>query len=438
MIDRRGTTALAVLALAAPLWGCPPNLTGESCNSDCACPTSETCAMSSSGTGTCQDGTNTCAGVLPDGGQLAFAGYVVLNGGAPPSNAVEIYGYADGNPNFDGGNYVDADLMQLSTNGDFAFSGSVPPATGIGYHFDAVYDTNPHGADFNIDQPGVFGQGGASMLAPGSDAGLSVRIDVQTSTCFSLTTDIQPAGVTVLLATGIVAYDIRTGGPLTESTDFDSAYAVFDAGSRVPFIDAGSPYGQLTLVPVGTVMDTEITNSWLYAPPGLTAISDEGSFFFSFTDGTSGKPEYPAGSCAVTYAPPPGFPSDLTINGLDGGGAWGGMASSAKGEDVVAWKDDTSIPPGFIFLGDLVSIDDSTGAQLYPTSGGAQPQLNLSPLTLKDGTVPIGSCDQIAKETCTLNVTSLYEDARKPRTIPYEGGTTVLSFQRAIGASPGG
>ncbi len=179
--------------------------------------------------------------------------------------------------------------MQLSSNGAFAFSGSVPPATSIGYRFAAVYDTN-RGTDFDFDHPGVLAEESATMLAPDSDAGLSMRIDVQTSTCFSITTELEPAGITILFAAGIVAYDIRTGGPLTQPTDFDSAFAVFDAGSAIPSVpDAGSPFGQLTLIPVGTVPETEITNSWLYAPPGLTAISNDGSFFFSFTDGTLGQ-----------------------------------------------------------------------------------------------------------------------------------------------------
>ena len=107
----------------------------------------------------------------------------------------------------------------------------------------------------------------------------------------------------------------------------------------------GSPFGPL-MPRGGTVPVTELTNSWLYLAPGLTAISTQGSFIFSFTDGTSGKPEYPAGSCAVAYGPPPGFPGDLTINGFDGGAAWGGVASSAKGQDVVAWARPSALPSG--------------------------------------------------------------------------------------------
>ncbi len=212
---------------------------------------------------------------------------------------------------------------------------------------------------------------------------------------------------------------------------------MFDAGSPVPFVDAGSPYGQLTLTPVGTVPETEITNSWLYAPPGVTAISNQGYFIFSFNDETAGKPEYPTGSCAVAYGPPPGYPSNLTVNGMDGGAAWGGLASSTRGEDTVAWQDSVNaLPAGVTLLGDLITIDDGSGNQLYPSSG-AEPQLVTS-LSIKDSTVPIGSCDALGKKTCSLNVTSLYEDARKPRSIPYEGGTTVLTFQRSAGAAPGG
>ncbi len=44
--------------------------------------------------------------------------------------------------------------------------------------------------------------------------------------------------------------------------------------------------------------------------------------------------------------------------------------------------------------------------------------------------------DELAKKTCTLNVTSLYEDARKPHSTPYEGGTTVLNFQRSLDMMP--
>src|SRR6202041_1702055 len=116
---------------------------------------------------------------------------------------------------------------------------------------------------------------------------------------------------------------------------------------------------------------------------------------FSFTDGTSAKPEYPAGSCTGTYNSPPGFPTDLTVNGIDGGPSWGGGASSVKGHDAVAWQDvATGLPSGFAYLGDLVTIDDSMGNHLY--SSGSQPQGGLSPLMLMDSLVPIGSCDAFA------------------------------------------
>ncbi len=404
------------------------------------------------GPGTCQDGVNSCDGGSSRWTQAPTAVSSAVRGdcraqrrASPPNATLEVYGYADGTPDLDGGNYVDADLTQLSS-GDFGFSGSVPPATGNSYRFAAVYDSNGRGGRLRHRaqrglRAGQREHAGTGLGCRPERAHRRADLDLLQHH------DRAPArpGITLLFAAGIVAYDIRTGGPLTQPTDFELRLRRLRcrlAGSR--FIDAGSPMGQLTLVPVGSVPETEITNSWLYAPSGVTAISNQGAFFFSFTDGTSAKPEYPAGSCAVTYAPPPGFPTDLTINGVDGGPAWGGRRKLGP-RDRMSW-------PGRMTPGRLPPASSSSETSSRSTiwrprdrlsSIPCRPpslQLNLSPLMLEDST-QCRSAPAIssAKKSCTLNVTSLYEDARKPRSTPYEGGTTVSRLSAsAPGASPPG
>ena len=123
------------------------------------------------------------------------AGHCTLNGEAIPPNATQVYGYASGTPLTDAGNYLAANLTQLAgSSGDFSFSGSVPPATGNGYRFVAVYDSNGRGNDFDTAHAGVFAQESAALLAPGTDAGLGMHLDVQTSTCFTITEHPPPGG----------------------------------------------------------------------------------------------------------------------------------------------------------------------------------------------------------------------------------------------------
>ncbi len=217
---RKNLGPIVLGMLAASLSGCPPQLTGEKCDGDCTCPSSQTCVMQTTNGDDfafeCQDGVNTCdAGVSrdagsdgggQDGGEIQFAGTVTLNGGAIPPNATQVYGYASGTPLTDAGNYLAADLTQLAgSSGDFSFSGSVPPATGNGYRFVAVYDSNGRGNDFDTAHAGVFAQESAALLAPGTDAGLGMHLDVQTSTCFTITSTLQQVDVTPLFAAGIVS-----------------------------------------------------------------------------------------------------------------------------------------------------------------------------------------------------------------------------------------
>jgi len=210
------------------------------------------------------------------------------------------------------------------------------------------------------------------------------------------------------------------------------ATATFDAGSPLPadFV----PLGTVNLQPtVGSVPDSPISNSWIYTPDsGAAPISDEGAFFFSLNDALNPPSQYPAGYCVVTYAPPPGFPSNLSLN--DGGAVWGGLGSGPKNQTVVSWQDSQGVlPDGFSLLGDFISLNDPNGVELYNPGHTV-----TSPFPIDDNTVPVGACDSMTKSKCTLRVTSLYQDGRREHSTAYEGGMTTLSFQRALGASPGG
>jgi len=455
MTPRRALAPL-LIAFTAPLWGCPPSLTGELCDGDCACPTSQTCVfLSGAKTGSCQDGTNTCAGItdggdggLPDAGDagstLQFEGTVVLNGGAVPPNATKVYGFADGTPvTSSGGIYASADLAGLAgSDGAFTFSGSVPSPTGDGYRFVAVYDTKGRG-DYDINDDGIFNQLSIDSLAPGSSAATRVHIDVETSTCYSLTTEFQQTATTYLIGVGTVAYDVSTGVPLIHQGDLDAVGVIFDAGSALP-ANFAPPQEPWPLSPAGTLPGGLVNDSWVYG--GSTALSNTGTFFFTLTDSSKATPQYPAGSCAVTYTSPPGFPQNLAIDGVDGGNAqWQNAISSGggpKGTNLLSWSDfGETIPPGFFLGGDLVSIvvpDPSNPggpqALLYPLPDAGPEQTQHSPLSLPFAVVPTGVCDTGSSNYCWLEVTSLYLDGRKPHNTPFEGGTTILTFQRvAIG-----
>ena len=162
---------------------------------------------------------------------------------------------------------------------------------------------------------------------------------------------------------------------------------------------------------------------------GATPVSDDGAFFFTLNDALNPDPQYPGGSCTVSYAPPPGFPSGLQVN--DGGTGWvGGFGAK---NDTVSWEDSqVTLPGGFSLAGDFVTINDASGSVLY-SSNTAVP----SPLTLPSNTVSSLACPYGTSSKCTLRVTSLYQDARREHSTAYEGGMTVLSFQRG-GPTPGG
>jgi hypothetical protein len=464
------------LALTFPLWGCPPTLSGEACNGDCACPDRQSCVFAAAGdaVGSCQDGTNACsslrdggldagdAGDAGDGGgnpdagdaggsNTAFQGVVVLNGSATPPNTAKVYGFADGLPIAQGGVYATSDVELTNNSGVFVFPDPQSPPTGTGYRLAAVYDTKGRG-DYSLDDPGIFSGLSANDLAPGSSQALAMRIDVQTSTCFSITTDLGQAnagaGLTYFLGLGAVAVDIRTGAPLVSQTDLDVVSATFDAGSTLPASGGFLGNGIVNLEPVAEVPGFGIESSWFYpigpAKADVGPLSNEGTFYIQLTDGSHGQPQYPSGACNVAYQPPPGFPVNIAINGVDAGAPdsgvlWPGVLSGSgpggpgSKTNRVSWDDFNGALPGEdTFVGDFVAIlgplPDGGTEQLFPDGG--QLVFARSPVNIAPGVVPLGVCDQGSKSVCAIEVTSFYLDAHKARASAYEGGTTLLPFQR--------
>jgi hypothetical protein len=119
----------------------------------------------------------------------------------------------------------------------------------------------------------------------------------------------------------------------------------------------------------------------------------------------------------------------VALNGQTSNAIWqpsGG--GSGAGSVTVTWTDAPLTDASFIALGDLISIVDENQNQLFPDAG-----LVTSPLRIPAGVVPFGACVQGNKEGkfCALEITTIYLDGRKPRSTPYEGGTTVLPFQRS-------
>ena len=159
-------------------------------------------------------------------------------------------------------------------------------------------------------------------------------------------------------------------------------------------------------------------------------LSNSGTFLLSLSDSSHSAQQYPAGTCAVSYEPPPGFPSNLTLDGQTSNAIWQPSGGGSSGGSVsVTWSDAPVTDASFLVLGDLISIVDENQNQLLPDAG-----LVTSPLKIPVGVVPLSACPQGSKlsgKFCALEITTLYLDGRKPRSTPYEGGTTVLLFQRS-------
>ena len=372
----------ALVCASAALAGCPPSLSGEPCQTDCNCPSGQTCAPGDGGS-TCQSGENICpfdAGTLQpgDGGSDAgegegLFGKVTLNGGLtkPASNDAWVLAFAgrlpgDGGPDF---------TVATDSAGNFSF----PLAhSGINYYLVAEYDIVGDGREEFPSSAHRYSSAGPLMLSTSA-----AEIDVVTYDCATLVvTAAIDAGPQLVEARADVR-DVQTGAELQSGATVTVSSAML---------------GTQTLQFQQETMDTFSSNLWAYFPSSLARPAPEASYQFSVT-----APFYNGAICTVARTPPPGFPSALAITTRleSGANVWSTQATT----DTVSWKRVS----GSVL--DVVTLFDDT-----QTVGTANK--NLAQVSVSDGgdaldfpgsTVPMAACPLVGTSDCDLNVTSLFD-----------------------------
>ena len=358
-----------------------------------------------------------------DGG-VAFAGTVVMNGGAAPQKDVFVFG-VENTISLDGGGYMGYSLLETlppQASGHFAFFDPVDPATEF---FVAQYDSA------GTENPRPIGpdevSGGSLRFLPNSSQALSIALDIETSTCFVVTSQVDGGlNGTNVLYVGANLFDLTNGDPLSNPGDLDVATAVFDAGSS-PLPPDFVALGHLSLTPQAAVAGFPISNAWVFSAPndaGAPLVSNAGTFVLTYSDSSHATPQFPKGFCDLSYGPPPGTPQALALNSETSQPAiW---TYAAQGSASLTWNDVAPVlPEGVEFLGDYVQIIDGSGAQIYATS--VSPTVT-SPITLENGLVQSAKCSASKSVTCAASVTSFYRVPGR-RNIVYAGGTAALQFK---------
>ena len=267
--------------------------TSGSTSSSGATSTSSSGSSSSATTSTSSSG-GTTSGNTP----VVFEGRVQLNGGAVPTRDAWVYGF-QGIPFLNGtsiGGY--AFIATADAGGTFAISSTV---TDGGYAFAAQYDLDGDGLS-SLLAGDALNTNPVFTAAPN----LGLLLDIETSTCFSVTAQVQlDGGVhTYLAAVGAQVFDTVNGKLFMSGGDLTTAQVSFDAGSGVTF--NGGPGTQQLTFETSTGANPY---TWVYSVPtgGTQPLPDTGAFVFTLSDllVTSRTPSTPAAAASSGMPLPP-------------------------------------------------------------------------------------------------------------------------------------